>query len=45
MIRRLILAMTILALTALPVPALAREDHHGGRHEFRGSHGRFEGHE
>ncbi len=43
MIRKLLLATTILALAALPVPALAREDHHDGRHDFRGGHERFEG--
>jgi hypothetical protein len=34
---------TILALAALPVPALAREPWHGGRQDFHGDHGRFEG--
>ena len=42
MIRKLILAVTILALAALPVPAFARDNWHGGRHDFRGAHGRFE---
>ena len=47
MARKLILAVVILAMTAVPVPALAR-DGHEGRHEFRGGdeqfehHGRFE---
>ncbi len=44
MVRKLILALTILAVAAVPVPALAR-DHvrgfHGGR-EFHARHERFE---
>ncbi len=43
MIRKLILAVVILAMAAVPVPALAR-DGHEGRHEFRGGHERFERH-
>jgi hypothetical protein len=45
MIRKLILAMTILALAALPMPAMARENAHDGRHEARGGGERFQGHE
>ena len=41
MIRKLILALVILAMAAVPLPALAW-DGHGGRHEFRGDHERFE---
>jgi hypothetical protein len=43
MVRKLILAVVILAMAAVPVPALAR-DGHEGRHEFRGGHERFERH-
>jgi hypothetical protein len=42
MIRKLILVMTILALAAVPAGALAWDGGHGGRHEFRGGHERFE---
>lgn len=46
MIRKLVLGMTILALAALPLPAwAAREGGHDGRHEARGSHEQFHGHE
>lgn len=48
MIRKLILAVTILALAAAPVPAWAARDGgpwHDGRHEIRGGHDRFERHE
>ena len=47
MIRKLILAAVILAMAAVPVPALARDGHEGRhefRHEFRGGHERFERH-
>ena len=44
MVRKLILAIVILAMAAVPVPALAW-DGHGGRHEFRGGHERFGRHE
>jgi len=39
---KLILAMTILAHTAVPAPALAWVGGHGGGHEFRGGQERFE---
>ncbi len=48
MVRKLILAVAILAVAAVPVPALARGGGHGfhggfhGGHEFRGGHERFE---
>ena len=42
MIRRLILAMTILAHTAMPAPALAWAGGHAGGHEVRGGQERFE---
>ena len=48
MVRKLILAVAILAMAAVPAPALARDGGHGGHggfhggHEFRGGH---EGHE
>ncbi len=50
MVRKLILAVVILAMAAVPVPALARDGGHGfhgapgfhGRHEFHGGHERFE---
>ena len=45
MIRKLILAVVILAMAAVPVPALAPDGHEGRqefRHEFRGGHERFE---
>ena len=45
MLRKLVLAMTILALAAVPVPAWARDDGHDGRHEVRENHERFRGHE
>jgi hypothetical protein len=45
MIRKLILAMTILAVAALPMPAMARENGHDGRLESRGGHERFQSHE
>jgi hypothetical protein len=51
MVRKLILAVVILAMAAVPLPALAREGGHGfhggfhGGHEFRGGHERHEGHE
>lgn len=44
MVRKLILAAVILAMTAVPVPALAG-DRHEDRREFRGGHERFERHE
>ena len=43
MVRKMILAVVILAMAAVPVPGLAR-DGHEGRHEFRGGHERFEHH-
>ena len=43
MIRRMILAVVILAMAAVPVPALARDGGHGG-HVFRGGHERFQHH-
>ena len=42
MIRKLILALVILAMAAVPLPALAGDGGHEGRHEFRGGHERFE---
>jgi hypothetical protein len=45
MIRKVILALVILVLAAVPVPALARDGGHDGRHEVRGGHERFDGHE
>ncbi len=46
MIRKLVLAMTILALAAVPLPAwAARDGGHDGRHEIRGSYERFRSHE
>ena len=45
MVRKLILAVVILAMAAVPVPALARDHGHDGRHELRGGHERFEGHD
>jgi hypothetical protein len=45
MVRKLILAVVILAMAAVPTPALARDGGHGGRHEFRGGHERFEHHD
>ena len=53
MVRKLILAFAILAMAAVPVPALAMDGGHGfhgaphfhGGHEFRGGHERFEGRE
>jgi len=42
MVRKLILAMTILALAAIPVPALARDGGHDSSREFRGGHERFD---
>lgn len=44
MVRKMILAVVILAMAAVPVPALARDGGHGGRHEFRGGHERFQHH-
>jgi hypothetical protein len=44
MVRKRILAIVILAMAAVPVPALAW-DGHGGRYEFRGGHERFGRHE
>ena len=41
MVRKMILAVVILAMAAVPIPALARDGGHGGRHEFRGGHERF----
>jgi len=43
MVRKVILAVVILAMAAVPVPALARDSGHGGGH-FRGGHERFEHH-
>ena len=57
MVRKLILAVVILAMAAVPIPALARDGGHGFnsaprfhgghefRHEFRGGHERFGRHE
>src|SRR5258705_6408721 len=47
MVRKLILAMAILALAVVPLPAwAARDNGHDGRHEIRGGgHERFRGHE
>ena len=45
MVRKMILAVVILAMAAVPVPALARDGGYGGRHEFRGGHERFGRHE
>ena len=45
MLRKMILAVVILAMAAVPIPALARDGGHGGRHEFRGGHERFGRHE
>ena len=45
MVRKLVLLMTILALAAVPVPALARDHAHHGGHDGRGGRGhhqRFE---
>jgi hypothetical protein len=54
MIRKLMLAVVILTMAAVPIPALARDGGHGFnggprfhgghefRHEFRGGHERFE---
>ena len=43
MIRKLVLAMTILALAAVPLPAwAARDGAPDGRHETRGSHEQFQ---
>jgi hypothetical protein len=44
MVRKLVLAVVILAMAAVPMPALAG-DRHESRHEFRGGHERFERHE
>ena len=44
MLRKMILAVVILAMAAVPIPALARDGGHGGRHEFRGGHERFRHH-
>jgi hypothetical protein len=44
MVRKMILAVVILAMAAVPVPALARDGGHGGGHGFRGGHERFEHH-
>ena len=41
MVRKMILAVVILAMAAIPIPALARDGGHSGRHEFRGGHERF----
>ena len=57
MLRKMILAVVILAMAAVPIPALARDGGHGFnsaprfhgghefRHEFRGGHERFGRHE
>jgi len=47
MVRKMILAMAILALAVVPLPAwAARDNGHDGRHEIRGGgHERFRGHE
>ena len=42
MIRKLVLILVILAMTAIPLPALARDRGHEGRHEFHDEHERFE---
>jgi hypothetical protein len=44
MVRKMILAVVILAMAAVPVPALARDVAHRGGHEFRGGHERFQHH-
>src|SRR6266404_741497 len=41
MIRKLVLALVILAMAAVPLPAVAGDGGHEGRHEFRGGE-RFE---
>lgn len=41
MVRKLMLALVISAMAAMPVPVLAR-DRHESRHEFHGGHERFE---
>jgi hypothetical protein len=43
MVRKMILAVVILAMAAVPVPALARDSGHGRGH-FGGGHERFERH-
>jgi hypothetical protein len=43
MVRKLILAVVILAMAAVPVPVLARGGHEGGQ-GFRGGHEHFEHH-
>jgi hypothetical protein len=45
MVRNLILAVAILAMAVVPVPALARESGHGSSHAWHGSRGHeFHGH-
>ena len=44
MARKLIVALVMLALGSVPVPALARDGGHDGRRELRG-HERFDGRE
>jgi hypothetical protein len=47
MLRKTILALVILVVTAVPLPALARDEHRDfdGQHESHGGHERFERHE
>ncbi len=45
MVRKIILALVVLAVAVVPVPTLARDGgqaFHGGGHEFHGGHERFE---
>lgn len=40
MVRKIIVALVVLAIAIVPVPTLARDGGHGG-HEFHGGHDRF----
>ena len=42
MVHKLILALVILAMGAVPMSVLAWDGGHGSGHEFRGDHERFE---